>query len=78
MMPSRLEDGQHEYRGYCEWAVHPNEAKFLLDRGYAIVNGERCHVWFIHEEEFVTQLRIENSDPEYISEHRFVDSGEAR
>ena len=77
-MPSRLKPGEREYRGYCEWVVHPEEAAFILHRGYAVVNGQKCSAWFIHNEQYVTQLRVENSDPTYITEHRFVDSGEAR
>lgn len=56
--PSRLEPGEHEYRGYWDWAVHPDEASFLLHRGYAIVDGQKAPVQFIHNEAFVTQIAI--------------------
>lgn len=59
--PSRLPDGEHEYRGYSEWVVHPNEACFLLHRGYAVVDGIRQRVMFIHNEAHVTQLRVEGT-----------------
>ncbi len=59
--PSQLKDGEHEYRGYAEWAVHPSEAIFLLHRGYAVVNGQQERVLFIHNEAHVTQLRIEGT-----------------
>jgi hypothetical protein len=59
--PTKLEPGQREYRGYDEWAVHPDEARFVLHRGYALVNGERQRVRFIHNEAFVTQITVEKS-----------------
>lgn len=58
---SRLEPGQHEWRGYTDWAVHPVEAIFLLHRGYAIVDGQRARVAFIHNEAYVTQLSVDGS-----------------
>jgi hypothetical protein len=61
--PTRLEPGQREYRGYCEWAVHPLEAEFVLARGYAIVDGQPRRVQLVHEEEFVTQILVDGSDP---------------
>ena len=63
--PSRLEPGEREYRGYCEWAVHPLEAQLILTRGYAIVDGQRCHVDHIHDEAFCVQVRVWGSDPAY-------------
>jgi len=57
-MPSRLNPGQHEYRGYWDWAVHPDEAVFLLHRGYAVIDGEKAPVQFIHNEAFVTQIAV--------------------
>lgn len=67
-VPSRLALGERDYRGYCEWAVHPDEARFLLHRGYALVDGVRERVWFIHNEAYVTQIRVANSDPVYALE----------
>jgi hypothetical protein len=60
----RVEDGQHQARGYGEWAVHPNEAIFLLHRGYAIVDGVKQPVRFIHNEAFVTQIKVEGTGTE--------------
>ena len=60
----RLRDGQHDARGRGEWAVHPNEASFLLHRGYAIVNGEPQPVRFIHNEAFVTQIQVRGTSQE--------------
>lgn len=71
-IPSRLEQGEREYRGYCEWAVHPDEARFILHRGYAIVNGERAKVLFVQNEAFVTQLRVDGSDSAYVLEETFL------
>lgn len=72
-MPSRLGRGGREYRGYCEWAVHPDEAVMLLHRGYAVVDGARRRVWFIHNERFVTQVRVQDSDVGYVLEEKFVE-----
>ena len=63
--PTRLEPGQREYRGYCEWAVHPLETEFLLARGYAIVDGERRPVQLIHREAFVDHIKVDGSDPAF-------------
>jgi len=57
----RLEPGEKRYRGYNDWAVHPDEARYVLHRGYAVVNGERRHVYFDHNEAFVTQIVVEGS-----------------
>lgn len=65
VIPTRLAPGEREYRGYCEWVVHPEEAIFILHRGFALVDGQREAVWFIHNEAYVTQLRVFNSDPVY-------------
>ena len=70
-VPSRLEPREREYRGYCEWVVHPDEARFILHRGYAIVDGVRAKVTFIHNEAYVTQLRVENSDILYVLDDKF-------
>lgn len=70
-MPSRLDPGGREYRGYEEWAVHPEEAVVVLHRGYALVDGERCHVELIHNEAHVTQIRVWGSDPRYSLEERY-------
>jgi len=74
--PSRLEPGEREYRGYQEWAVHPEEARFLLHRGYALVDGERRRVWWIHNEAYVTQIRVEGTDQVYALEERYWQSSE--
>ena len=68
--PTRLADGQHESRGYGEWVVHPLEAVFLLHRGYAVVDGVRQRVQLIHNEAFVTQLRVEGT---FAIEERYPD-----
>lgn len=73
-IPSRLKPGEREYRGYQEWAVHPDEASFLLHRGYAIVDGVRAEVQFIHNEAFVTQIRVYGSDPIYSLEEKYYTS----
>ena len=60
-VPTKLDPGQREYRGYGEWALHPEEATFLLHRGYAVVEGERMRVSFIQNEAFVTQVRVQGT-----------------
>ena len=57
----KLTPGQRDYRGYGEWALHPEEATFLLHRGYAIVEGRKQPVTFIHNEAFVTQVRVQGT-----------------
>jgi hypothetical protein len=64
-MPSRLGPGEREYRGYEEWALNPLEAQFLLHRGFALVDGHPQPVMFIHNEAYVTQVRVYGSDPLY-------------
>ena len=61
---TKLEPGARAYRGYIDWAVHPEEAVYVLHRGYAIVNGEQRHVYFDHNEAFVTQIQVEGSGTE--------------
>jgi hypothetical protein len=61
---TKLEPGERDYRGYIDWAVHPEEAVFVLHRGYAIVNGEQRHVYFGHNEAFVTQIAVQGSSAE--------------
>ncbi len=61
---TRLKPGERSYRGYIDWAVHPEEARFVLHRGYAIVNGEQRHVHFDHNEAFITQIQVEGSNSE--------------
>ena len=68
---SRLNPGEREYRGYEEWAVHPDEACFVLHRGYALVDGRRAEVQFIHNEAYVTQLRVYGSDVAYSLEANY-------
>lgn len=34
-----LAPGERFYCGYHEWAVHPFEARVILDRGYVVFNG---------------------------------------
>lgn len=68
---SRLLPGQREYRGYEEWAVHPEEAIFILHRGYALVDGEKQPVQFIHNEAYVTQIRVYGSDPVYALDEKY-------
>jgi hypothetical protein len=58
---SRVDPGRHEYRGYGEWAIHPDEARYVLHRGYAIVDGQRRHVKWIHNEAFVTQIYVDGT-----------------
>jgi hypothetical protein len=69
--PSRLGVGEREYRGYEEWAVHPDEAHLVLERGYAIVDGQRADVLFIHNEAYVTQIRVYGSDVTYSLEANY-------
>lgn len=61
---TRLEPGQRAYRGYIDWAVHPDEAMFVLHRGYAVVNGTAQPVYFDHNEAFVTQIQVQGSGSE--------------
>ena len=63
----KLAPGQRDYRGYGEWAVHPDEASFILHRGYAIVEGTQQRVAFIHNEAFVTQIKVTGSGAEVSS-----------
>jgi hypothetical protein len=70
---TRLERGCREYRGYCEWVVHPDEARAVLHRGYAIVDGRETHVTFVHNEAYVTQLRVDGSDTSYVLEEKFLE-----
>ena len=58
---TKLEPGGRDYRGYGEWALHPDEARFLLHRGYALVEGERSDVTFVQNEAFVTQVRVQGT-----------------
>jgi hypothetical protein len=55
---TKLEPGQREYRGYIDWAVHPEEAVYVLHRGYAIVDGVQRPVYFDHNEAHVTQIQV--------------------
>ena len=55
---ARLAPGERQYRGYGDWIVHPEEATFVLHRGYALVNGERQRVTFSHNEAYVTQITV--------------------
>ena len=64
-LPSRLDVGEREYRGYEEWALHPSEASFLLHQGFVLVDGQPAQVQFIHNEAYVTQVRVYGSDPLY-------------
>ncbi len=61
---TRLEPGGRDYRGYIDWAVHPDEAQFVLHRGYAIVDGKKRPVYFDHNEAFVTQIQVIGSGTE--------------
>jgi len=56
--PSKLSPGQREYRGYEDWAVHPQDAVQLLHRGSVTLNGRPAHVQWIHNEAFVTQIAV--------------------
>jgi len=58
---TRLEPGERAYRGYIDWAVHPDEAVFVLHRGYAVVDGERQSVYFDHNEAYVTQIQVQGT-----------------
>ncbi len=60
-IPTRLEPGGREYRGYGDWAVHPYEARLVLHRGYAIVDGNPANVFFIHNEKHATQIHVEGT-----------------
>lgn len=73
-MPSKLLAGEREYRGYQEWAVHPEEAMFVLHRGYALVDGEKQPVSWIHNEAFITQIRVYGSDIAYTLEAKYWES----
>lgn len=73
-IPTRLADGERDYRGYGEWAVHPNEAIFLLHRGYAIVDGQRQRVRFIANEAYVTQVKVEGTFTGARPASEFIDS----
>lgn len=66
VIPSRLSPGEREYRGYNEWAVHPDEAIYILHRGFALVDGQQRPVRFIHNEAFVTQIRIQNMPSNHV------------
>jgi len=61
---TRLEPGQLQYRGYGDFIVHPDEAVFVLHRGYVLLDGEPQVVSFTHNEPYVTGVRVKNSDPD--------------
>lgn len=46
----------------------------MLHRGYALVDGQRQPVAFIHNEAFVTQVRVEGSDVTYMLAAKFHES----
>jgi hypothetical protein len=58
---TRLKPGERAYRGYIDWAVHPEEAVFVLHRGYAVVDGTPQPVYFDHNEAFVTQIAVQGT-----------------
>ena len=58
---TRLQPGERDYRGYIDWAVHPEEAVFVLHRGYAIVDGKSQYVYFDHNEAYVTQIQVQGT-----------------
>jgi hypothetical protein len=60
-VPTKLQPGEKEYRGYGEWAITPDEAQFVLHRGYAIVNGKKRHVHFIQNEAYVAQVYVDGT-----------------
>jgi hypothetical protein len=55
-IPSRLKPGEREDRGYGDVAIHPDEAIFVLHRGWVTINGEYAYVYFIQNEAFVTMI----------------------
>lgn len=55
-IPSKLEPGYRENRGYGDLAIHPEEAVFVLHRGWVTVNGDKAYVYFIQNEAFVTMV----------------------
>lgn len=59
-----LSPGERDYRGYGDWALHPEEATFLLHRGYALVDGKPQIVRFISNEAFVTMVHVEGTSTE--------------
>lgn len=61
VLPEILDPGQVNGRGYGEWVVHPEEAMFVLHRGYVNVNGDPRKVHFIQNEAFVTQIAVEGT-----------------
>jgi hypothetical protein len=61
---TQLAPGERAYRGYIDWAVHPDEAMFVLHRGYALVNGTAQPVYFDHNEAFVTQIQVQGTSQE--------------
>lgn len=61
---TRLSPGERDYRGYGDWAIHPEEATFLLHRGYALVDGKPQRVRFLHNESYVTMVHVEGTNTE--------------
>ena len=61
---TRLEPGERDYRGYGDWATHPDEARYLLHRGYALVDGKPQPARFLHNEAFVTMVHVEGTNTE--------------
>lgn len=45
--PIRPIPGRATYMGYGDWAMHPDEAVFVLHRGYGFVSGLRHNVTFM-------------------------------
>lgn len=47
--------------GYGDWAMHPEEARFLLHRGYGVVDGKPQRVRFMHNYAYCAVVRVENT-----------------
>jgi hypothetical protein len=65
----RLELGERFYAGYHEWVVHPDEARVILERGYAVVDGIRFRAAQVCEHNGFPQIKIyglpdDPSDPQ--------------
>lgn len=47
MLLAPLAPGERMFLGYEEWLISEDEARFVLDQGYAVVDGERQPVHYI-------------------------------
>jgi ribosomal protein S4E len=72
--PDRPSPGQRIYRGYCEWAIHPDEAVLILHQGYVLVDGVRRRAGLVHNDAYATIVQVDASDLAYVLDEQFRES----